>query len=101
MTSSRATDPEGMTIDRKIPLWGVVLIVAGFVGQGVLVWDGQNLQAAEIRHQSETITKLSDQVKAMSSQLVAKDAVDIKQDFRIDELERRVLTIETAKGLRK
>jgi hypothetical protein len=96
MSPHRANDPEGMTIDRKIPLWGVLCVVGAFIGQGALVWNGQNLQAAELRHQSEQIHNLADQVKLIA----AKDAVDIKQDFRIDELERRILTVETAKGVR-
>jgi len=97
---TRADDPEGVTIDRKIPLWGVLGVVVALIGQGILVWNGQNLQAAELRHQSEQIKNLADQVKGMASQLAAKDAIDIKQDFRLDELERRMLTVEQAKGVR-
>lgn len=101
MTASRATDPDGVTIDRKIPLWGVLCVVGALLGQGALVWNGQSLQAAEIHHQSDQIHKLSDQVEAMARQMQAKDAVDIKQDFRIDELERRVLAVEDRKGVRQ
>ena len=101
MTATRADDPEGVTIDRKLPLWGIVLLVVTFAGQGILVWNGQNLQAAELRHQSEQIHDLTTQVKAMAATLNAKDAVDVKQDLRIDELERRLLTMEQVKGLRQ
>lgn len=97
-TSTRNTDPDGITIDRKIPLWGVICIIGAFIGQGVLVWNGQNLQAAEIRHQSEQIKFLTEQVKVMAAQLATKDGVDIKQDFRLDELDRRVLMLEEQKG---
>jgi hypothetical protein len=97
----RADDPEAMTIDRKIPLWGIFSVIGAFVIQGAVVWNGQNLQAAELRHQSEQLHELTTQVKAMAAQLSAKDAVDVKQDLRIDELERRVLTMEQVKGLRQ
>jgi len=101
MAAHRTDDPEGMTIDRKIPLWGVLSFAAFIVGQGLLLWNGQNLQAAELRHQSEQLHELTVQVKAMAAQLNTKDAIDVKQDLRIDELERRVLTVEQIKGLRQ
>ena len=97
---TRNTDPDGVTIDRKIPLWGVLCAAAMIFGQGVLLWKGQDLQAAELRHQSEQIHEMAGNVKAMAAQLSAKDAVDVKQDLRIDELERRVLTVEQVKGAR-
>jgi len=98
---TRADDPAAVIIDRKIPLWGIFSVIGAFCIQAAVVWNGQNLQAAELRHQSEQIQELTTQVKAMASQLGAKDAVDVKQDFRIDELERRVMTIEQVKGLRQ
>lgn len=95
---TRASDPEGITIDRKIPLWSVLTAAGAVFGQGLLLWNGQNLQAVEIRHQSEQIREMAAQVKAMAAQLAIKDGIDIKQDFRIDELERRVLVIEEQRG---
>ena len=94
----RSTDPEGITIDRKIPLWGVVCMAGALVGQAVLMWNGQNMQAAEMRHQSEQIQDLAQQVKAMATQLATKDGTDIGQNLRIDELSRRVVILETAKA---
>lgn len=100
MTTTRTSDPDAVTIDRKIPLWGVLSVVGGLLIQAVLVWNGQNLQASEIRHQSEQIQDLAQQVKGMSAQLSAKDGIDIKQDVRIDSVERRVTVLEEAKGRR-
>lgn len=97
----RANDPEGVTIDRKIPLWGVLTAAGMVFAQGVLLWKGQDLQAAELRHQSEQIHEMAAQVKTMADQLGKKDAVDVKQDLRIDELERRVLSMEDRKGMRQ
>jgi hypothetical protein len=96
-TPHRAGDPEGITIDRKIPLWGVACMGAALVGQAILMWNGQNMQAQEMRHQSEQIQDLAQQVKAMASQLATKDGTDIGQNLRIDELNRRVVILETAK----
>lgn len=96
--TTRTGDPDGITIDRKIPLWGVLGVVGGLIVQGVLVWNGQSIQAAEMRHQSEQIQDLVTQVKAMTAQLAAKDGIDIEQNLRIGELNRRVTAIETARG---
>ncbi len=100
-THTRETDPDAVTIDRKIPLWGVLSVVGGLLVQAVLVWNGQALQAAEIRHQSDQIQDLTQQVKAMAALMAAKDGIDIKQDLRIDELGRRVTALEGAKENRR
>lgn len=97
----RSTDPEGITIDRKIPLWGVLTLVGALVGQAILMWNGQNMQAQEMRHQSEQIQDLAQQVKAMATQLATKDGTDIGQNLRIDELGRRVGALEGAKAAGK
>lgn len=94
----RSTDPEGITIDRKIPLWGVMVMASALVGQAILMWNGQNMQAQEMRHQSEQIQDLAQQVKAMAAQLATKDGIDIEQNLRISELNRRMSIIEGAKG---
>jgi hypothetical protein len=99
-TATRATDPDGITIDRKIPLWGLLTAAAMVFGQGVLLWKGQDLQAAELRHQSEQIHEMASQIKTMAELLGKKDAIDVKQDLRIDELERRLLTMEQLRGAR-
>ncbi len=88
----------GITIDRKIPLWGILSTVAAIVAQAALVWSGQREQAVEMRHQAEQIKELAIQVKGLSAQLATKDGKDIEQDLRLNELSRRVLTIETTKG---
>jgi len=98
--STRANDPDPVTIDRKIPLWGILTAAAAVLAQGLLLWNGQNLQAAEIRHQSEQIQDLAQQVKSMATQIAAKDGVDIGQNLRIDELNRRVTALEDARGRR-
>lgn len=98
MTAHRASDNEGVTIDRKIPLWGVLCMAGALVGQAILMWNGQNMQAQEMRHQSEQIKDLADQVKAMATQLATKDGTDIGQNLRLDELSRRVIVLESAKA---
>lgn len=94
---TRSTDPEGIVIDRKIPLWGIVMMAVAIAGQAIVMWNGQNVQAQEMRHQSEQIQDLAQQVKAMTTQLATKDGTDLGQNLRIDELGRRVQALESAK----
>lgn len=91
----------GVTIDRKIPLWGILTLVGAILGQGAWVWTGQREQAIEIRHQSEQIRELTAQVKALVMQMSAKDNKDVEQDFRINELGRRVQVLEATTPLRR
>lgn len=100
MTPTRTSDHGSVTIERKIPLWSLLGVFGGLVVQGVLVWNGQNLQAAETRHQSEQIHELAEQVKTMAAQIAAKDAVDVGQDASIRDLARRVQAIEEARARR-
>lgn len=97
LPTTRSTDPEHITIDRKIPLWGVLGVAGAFLGQAILMWNGQNMQAQEMRHQSEQITELATQVKGMAAQMATKDGVDIEQNLKINEISRRVLLLEGAK----
>ncbi|WP_046111827.1 hypothetical protein [Aquincola tertiaricarbonis] len=85
----------GITIDRKIPLWGILTLVGAILAQGGIVWSGQREQAVEVRHQSDQISKLALQVERLGAQLATKDSKDIEQDLRLNELSRRVLTLET------
>lgn len=85
----------GITIDRKIPLWGILSLLAAIAAQGGIVWSGQREQAVEMRHQSEQIKGLAIQVERLGAQLATKDSKDIEQDLRLNELSRRVLTLET------
>lgn len=85
----------GITIDRKIPLWGILTLVAAMISQAALVWSGQREQAIEMRHLSEQTRLLAIEVKALTTQSATKDGKDIEQDLRINELSRRVLSIET------
>lgn len=102
MVATRHTDhgsfDHGVTVDRKIPLWGILSMVAAIAAQAALVWSGQREQAVEMRHQSEQIRELAIQVKGLAGQLATKDSKDIEQDLRLNELSRRVLALETARG---
>jgi hypothetical protein len=98
MATHRATDSDGFIIERKIPLWGLLCMVGALVGQAILMWNGQQLGAQEMRHQSEQIQDLAQQVKAMTLQQATKDGTDVGQNLRIDELVRRVSTLETVKA---
>ena len=64
------------------------------------MWNGQSLQASEIRHQSEQIQDLAKQVGKLSEKFEAKEGIDLEQNLRISELGRRVTAIEETRGKR-
>lgn len=91
---SRRSDDSAITIERKIPLWGLIGLAGALLGQGVLTWSGQREQAIEMRHQSEQIKELTIEVKALTLQVSAKDGKDVEQDLRLNEISRRLIAVE-------
>lgn len=85
-----------ITIDRKIPLWGIITVCLAIFGQGAMVWSGQREQAIEFRHQARKIEELTTEVKALSIALASKDGKDVAQDLQIEALGRRVTVLEAA-----
>lgn len=83
-----------ITIDRKIPLWGIITVCGAILGQGVLLWKGQELQAAQLAVQAERIKDLTVEVKALGAALATKEGKDITQDLQIESLSRRVTALE-------
>lgn len=87
-------DAGRITIDRKIPLWGLLLMSGSIVGQAVLLWNGQQLQAQRLEDYGNKITALTAEVKELNAQLGLKASKDNEQDLRLNEYSRRLLLIE-------
>lgn len=93
----RKTDAEAISIDRKIPLWGILTVVGAIVVQTVVFWNSMQLLAVQVAFQgkraediSVDVKGLTTDVKALSITLSSKDRVDQDQDRRIEDLERRL-----------
>jgi hypothetical protein len=91
---TRATDPEGITIDRKIPLWGILTAGAAFLVQAAVMWNGQSLQ-------TQQISDLTKKVDRMIDKQETKDGTDLKQDMQISAILQRLILIEGSKGDKK
>lgn len=87
-------DAGRITIDRKIPLWGLLLMSGSIVGQAVLLWNGQQLQAQRLEDYGLKILALTAEVKELNAQLGLKASKDNEQDLRLNEYSRRLLLIE-------
>lgn len=92
--SSRREDPPGITIERKIPLWGILTAGAAFLVQAAVMWNGQNLQTQQIADLTKKVDRLIDKQEA-------KESTDLKQDMQISAILQRLLLLEGVKGERK
>jgi hypothetical protein len=96
----RETDRMGLdpltrvTIDRKIPLWGLLTVAGAIAGQAILLWNGQQLQAQRLDDYGAKIVALTIEVKEMNAQMSAKATKDNEQDLRLNEYSRRLLLLE-------
>ncbi|RZJ12083.1 MAG: hypothetical protein EOP39_04660 [Rubrivivax sp.] len=99
--SYRETDRMGLdplatrvTIDRKIPLWGMLTVAGAIIVQAILLWNGQQLQAQRLDDYGAKIVALTVEVKELNNQLSAKGSKDNEQDLRLNEYSRRLLLLE-------
>ena len=95
-TDRMALDPLAgrVTIDRKIPLWGMLGVAGAIVVQAILLWNGQQLQAQRLDEYGQKIVALTVEVKELNAQLSVKASKDNEQDLRLNEYSRRLLLLE-------
>lgn len=86
----RAGDPPVITLDRKIPLWGILTLVGALVAQGVLLWASSREQALKIEYLAMQVSQLTVELKSMSTQISSKSEKDLIQDGDIKDLQRQV-----------
>lgn len=91
------TQPEEidrLRISWAIPLPWLIGACVLVIGQGATVYYTQLRQGDILAQQSASIADLAAQVRVLSAQLSSKDGKDIEHDFRINDLDRRMQTIE-------
>jgi hypothetical protein len=86
MAHIRDGDPP-IKVNREIPLWGLICVIAVIAGQAVTLWFGQQRQA-------EVLNEMSAQVRQMSLDLGARNLKDVEHDLRLADHERRLLASE-------
>lgn len=87
MAHTRHEDPAGLKVSREIPLPWLIGIIGTIFLQAALVYFKQDSQA-------ETLLKLSEQVKGISSALGSKDLKDLEHDIRIADLQTRMSDVQ-------
>lgn len=85
----------GVRIERTIPLWGIIMLIVTILGQGILVWNGQEKQTIQMANQAEKIKEMSLQLTSIAERQATKDMKDVEQDLRITDISRRLILVET------
>lgn len=92
--SHRATDKGPIHVGREIPLPWLIAAALSIVGQGVLIWNGQDKQAGAIERMAEAGAEQAKQIQALSIEIGAKNLKDVEHDLKIADHERRIGVLE-------
>ena len=90
----RTNDMDSLPINRTIPLWGIIMLALGLLGQGVLLWSGSRESAIEMKYLALQVAKSTERIDVLATQISQKDTKDNAQDSAIADLQRRVLRNE-------
>lgn len=105
----RSTDAEtGFTVSRVIPVWGIVLLVLGGVGQAGAIYLGQRdlaqvvgsnaeKQRDETSRLSSRIDQLTAQIETMNRANSGRDMAVLESKMRLDGLDRWRAEVDQAR----
>jgi type II secretory pathway component PulJ len=100
----RQDDDMPVKISRQVSsgmLTGVmVAIILAVLGSGIAIRDGLMKNTAAVEQQAQATAQLTMAVQQLQARFAAKDLTDAKQDFRLDDYEKRILSLENQKPLR-
>lgn len=98
-------DNLGIRISRTVPVWAVITGLCFLVAQAVALQLGQSSQGEKIlnlssslREQTQTIKDLDAKVSNLSVDLTKANLKGVEYDFRLNDLDRRINTLERPKG---
>lgn len=93
---SRASDQtETVHIDRKIPLWGVLGVMAMIAGQAIMLYITQREQGTSLAQLVTQNIELAAQVKELRGEISQRNLKDVERDLRMSDFERRIRNLET------
>lgn len=90
----RATDKGPIHVGREIPLPWLVGAALSILGQGILIWNGQEKQADAIARMTTQLTEQTKQIQSLSVEIGAKNLKDVEHDLKIADHERRISVLE-------
>jgi len=93
--NTRQDDPTNIVhIDRKIPLWGILGVLAMIAGQAVLMYITQREQGIALQQMVVQGSGLTNEVKGLRQDMTERSLKDVERDLRTNDLERRVRVLE-------
>lgn len=90
----RAGDPPIATLDRKIPLWGILGLIGALLAQGVLLWSASREYAIRLEFLGQTVSASTNEIKSLATQIATKTEQDIVQNADIKDVQRRLAELE-------
>lgn len=93
---TRAEDDPNVTasIDRKIPLWGVLCALAIVAGQAIAVYYGQQQQTRDISQIKSDVSDTRTDVRSALAEINKLTITNVEVKFRLTDLERRLVAVE-------
>lgn len=81
--NTRSTDGAPIKISREIPMWAVLVTVVTWIFSAGGLYAG-------IREQTKAVSDLANTVRALATQVAAKDVKDAEHDTRLNILDREM-----------
>jgi hypothetical protein len=91
---TRSTDDPLVRINREVPLWSLLTGLALVAAQAAALYYNQQSQTELLKGQAETIKELSRTVTDLSSRIQKVNLDNVRYEFQIQDLDRRVQAIE-------
>lgn len=94
----RLDDTNPLYVKREIPLWSIVLAVVSILVSTITLGYGviksiNDLDSSFVSMRGELI-RLTGEVKELTTEINGKNLKDVEHDMRINNNERRLLTLE-------
>lgn len=83
-----------ISIDRKIPLWGILCVCGALIAQGVLLWSASREYAIRLEFLGQTVSASTNEIKSLATQIATKSEQDILQNADIKDIQRRLAEVE-------
>ncbi len=92
----RQTDPipPGVRVTREVPLWGIIVLLLGGLGQAIVAWTQLQSFGDTLRGISVTQQQQSASIAEISRSLNTTNLKDLEHDLKIQSLTNRISAFE-------
>ena len=81
-------------IDRKIPLWGVLVALSIVAGQAIAVYYGQQQQGHDVTQIKSDLSDVRMDVHSSLTEINRLTITNVEVKFRLGDIERRLIAVE-------